>query len=77
MTAYTAADASQPAIVRAALDAALVSGVARPALDFGPIYVRMTMSGYWVVIAPLLVETHYKTTEQAVAAIVAARNERK
>lgn len=67
----TLTDAKHDTIVRKALESALVAGVATPELDFGPIYVRMTTSGYWAVIAPRLAETHCRTTDQTVALIVA------
>ena len=80
MTAYTAADASQPAIVRRALDAALVSGDPYATVKLGPIiaYVDTRGGGTWTVrVDKSIIPTAYaRTTEQAVAAIVAARNER-
>jgi len=70
-TSLTLTDAKHDTIVRRALESALVAGVATPELDFGPIYVRMTTSGYWAVIAPRLAETRCKTIDQTVALIVA------
>jgi hypothetical protein len=88
MTTYTLADASQPSIVRKALDDALVSGHPMPNVLFGPIArgksisAHLDQGGTWVVgtwytgwTVPPMREL---TTDQAVAAITAAvRNERK
>ena len=85
--ALALADASQPTIVRAALDAALVSGDSRPRVTFGrtldngqPAHNTLTAQlgarDMWHVRIGDYYVAQYLTTEQAVAAIVAARNER-
>ena len=73
-------NASQPAIVRAALDAALVSGEPRPRVTFGlagnaRIAALLGKDGAWYV-AQGNQWWQDLTTEQAVAAIVAARTGR-
>lgn len=72
MTAYSAADAANPAIVRAALETALVSGESRPRVTFGPLTVALDNAGTWTLMGWAV----NLTTDQAVAAIVAARTGR-
>ena len=84
MPTYTAADAANPATVRAALEAALVSGLAAPHVRFGDcIRAECHAHGWTVRVRESATDqwgparAYRVTTDQAVAAIVAARTGRK